>query len=67
MTMREITGRSGGTSEDVAQTIAKGISIPHPKARYTVTPSARVLITLRQSLPDNLWDRFLGGQFPHPR
>lgn len=59
--------RLGGTPENVAQTIAQAIASPHPKARYTVTPSARLLITLRQILPDNVWDRFLGSQFPHPR
>lgn len=45
----------------------RAIASPHPKARYTVTPSARLLITLWQILPDNVWDRFLGGQFPRPR
>ncbi len=59
--------RLGGTPENVAQTIAQAIVSPHSKARYTVTPSARLLITLRQVLPDAVWDRFLGSQYPHPR
>ncbi len=56
----------GGTAEDVARTISQAITSHNPKARYTVTPSARLLITVRRMLPDRLWDRFLSTQFPRP-
>ncbi len=56
----------GGTPEQVAQVIARAIDAPAPKARYTVTWSATMLMSLRQALPDGVWDMFLSGNFPRP-
>jgi NAD(P)-dependent dehydrogenase (short-subunit alcohol dehydrogenase family) len=57
----------GGTPETVAATIARAIAARKPRSRYTVTPSANVLIGLRRLLPDALWDGFLASQFARPR
>ncbi|MEA2232423.1 MAG: hypothetical protein QOD83_2239 [Solirubrobacteraceae bacterium] len=56
----------GGPPEAVARKIDKAISTNRPRPRYTVTPSAKVLLGLRAVLPDRAWDRFVGSQFPSP-
>lgn len=56
----------GGEPEAVAKVIAKAIGAARPRARYTVTPSARLLIGQRAAMPDAVWDRFLATQFPRP-
>jgi NAD(P)-dependent dehydrogenase (short-subunit alcohol dehydrogenase family) len=58
--------RLGGGPEAVARTIERAIGAKHPRARYTVTPSARVMIGLRRALPDAAWDAVMAGQFPRP-
>jgi NAD(P)-dependent dehydrogenase (short-subunit alcohol dehydrogenase family) len=58
--------RLAGTPEDVAQVIQKAIEKKSPKARYTVTASAKVLLGQRAILTDQAWDRFLRGSFPSP-
>ena len=57
----------GGGPETVAKAIERAITSRRPRARYPVTPSARVMIGQRALLPDRLWDAFLGTQFPHPK
>src|ERR687894_2128937 len=42
----------GGDPETVAETIERAISAERPRTRYTVTPSARLLIGTRRLLPD---------------
>jgi NAD(P)-dependent dehydrogenase (short-subunit alcohol dehydrogenase family) len=59
-------GRLGGPPEAVARTIERAITARSPRTRYTVTPSARVLITLRSVLRGRGWDAMLRGQFPRP-
>ena len=56
----------GGGPEAVAETIERAISAARPRARYTVTPSARVLISARHLLPDRAWDGLLGLFYPRP-
>jgi NAD(P)-dependent dehydrogenase (short-subunit alcohol dehydrogenase family) len=58
--------RLGGRPEAVAKAIERAITTASPRARYRVTPSARVLIAQRALLTDRLWDRFLATQFPRP-
>jgi NAD(P)-dependent dehydrogenase (short-subunit alcohol dehydrogenase family) len=58
--------RLGGPPEAVAERIETALDAGRPRARYTVTPSARALLTLRALLPDSGWDRMLGGSFPRP-
>jgi NAD(P)-dependent dehydrogenase (short-subunit alcohol dehydrogenase family) len=59
-------GRLGGPPEAVARKIEQAIDARSPRTRYTVTPSARVLITLRSLLRARGWDAMLRGQFPRP-
>ena len=56
----------GGGPEAVAETIERAISGPRPQARYTVTPSARLLIGTRRLLPDRAWDGLVGLFYPRP-
>jgi NAD(P)-dependent dehydrogenase (short-subunit alcohol dehydrogenase family) len=61
-----LLARLGGPPEAVAEAIETAISARRPKARYTVTPSARVLISLHALLPDSGWDAMLRSSFPTP-
>jgi len=61
-----LLARLGGPPEAVAEVIEKAVRAERPRARYTVTPSARALLTLRSVLPDAGWDRMLRGSFPSP-
>jgi NAD(P)-dependent dehydrogenase (short-subunit alcohol dehydrogenase family) len=58
--------RLGGPPEAVAKVIEKALSARRPRARYTVTPSAKVLIANRAVLPDRAWDALMRQQFPSP-
>jgi NAD(P)-dependent dehydrogenase (short-subunit alcohol dehydrogenase family) len=57
----------GGGPEDVARKIAKAISRRRPKARYPVTPSARMILGIHSVLPDRGWDAFTATSFPRPK
>jgi NAD(P)-dependent dehydrogenase (short-subunit alcohol dehydrogenase family) len=59
-------GRLGGPPETVARKIGQAITARSPHTRYTVTPSARVLISLRSLLRARGWDAMLRRQFPSP-
>jgi NAD(P)-dependent dehydrogenase (short-subunit alcohol dehydrogenase family) len=56
----------GGSPDDVAAVIERALIAARPKARYTVTASARLMLALRALMPDSLWDRFLATSFPRP-
>ncbi|MGF1472457.1 MAG: oxidoreductase [Rubrobacteraceae bacterium] len=56
----------GAGPEAVAEIVEKAITAEKPRARYPVTPSAWLLMTLRRILPDRAWDGFLRSQFPQP-
>jgi len=56
----------GGDADAVAKVIQKAISVSRPKARYTVTASAKILLAQRQLMSDGVWDAFLRTQFPQP-
>jgi NAD(P)-dependent dehydrogenase (short-subunit alcohol dehydrogenase family) len=58
--------RLGGEPDDVARVIERALDAARPRARYTVTPSATVLLTTRRLLPDWGWDAFLRSNFPQP-
>ena len=59
--------RFGGGPDDVAQAIERAITAARPKTRYLVTPSARLVITMRSWMSDRAWDRFCASSFPRPR
>ena len=58
--------RLGGGPEAVAETIERAISAARPRTRYTVTPSAKLLISARRVLPDRAWDGLLRLFYPQP-
>jgi len=58
--------RLGGGPETVAETIERAILTANPRARYPVTPSARVFFALRRLLPDAAWDAILRSLYPQP-
>ena len=58
--------RLAGPPEAVAEKIEEAISASRPRARYPVTPSARLLMTMHSVLPERAWDRVLSGSFPRP-
>jgi NAD(P)-dependent dehydrogenase (short-subunit alcohol dehydrogenase family) len=59
-------GRMAAGPEAVAKKIEKAISKKNPRARYTVTAGAKVILGLRRFLPTRMWDGFLANQFPRP-
>lgn len=60
-------GRYGGGDPDaVAQVVERAIDATRPRTRYLVTPSARVMITLRGLMTDRMWDGFLAGTYQRP-
>ncbi|HYO72827.1 MAG TPA: oxidoreductase [Archangium sp.] len=56
----------GGEAEDVARVIQRALEARRPRARYTVTASAKVMLAQRAVMPDGMWDAFLRTQFPQP-
>ena len=46
--------------------IEKAITARRPKARYSVSASAKLLLAQRAVLSDRVWDAFLRGSFPSP-
>ena len=58
--------RLGGPPERVAKVIKKAIEAKRPRARYTVTPSAKLMMGQRRLMPDRAWDRAMRLQFPQP-
>jgi NAD(P)-dependent dehydrogenase (short-subunit alcohol dehydrogenase family) len=61
-----LLARLGGPPETVAETIERALNARRPRARYTVTASARVLLALHALLPDAGWDAMLRSSFPRP-
>ncbi|MBL8939581.1 MAG: SDR family NAD(P)-dependent oxidoreductase [Archangium sp.] len=55
-----------GVPEDVAEVIEKAIVSKSPRARYTVSGSAKLLLTQRKMMSDRTWDWFLKSNFPVP-
>jgi len=57
----------GGGPETVAKTIANALESEHPRTRYPVTASARLMMVQRKLLPDRVWDLLMRTQFPVPK
>ena len=60
-------GKLGGSPDDVAAKIERAITTRRPRARYTVTPSAKIMLAQRALLPDAAWDAMMRSTFPQPR
>jgi len=61
-----LLSKLGGPPEAVAERIEAALRAKRPRARYTVTPSARALLALHAVLPDRGWDAVVGASFPRP-
>jgi len=61
-----LLSKLGGPPEAVAERIEDALNAKRPRARYTVTPSARALLALHAVLPDRGWDAVVGASFPRP-
>jgi NADP-dependent 3-hydroxy acid dehydrogenase YdfG len=59
-------GALGGGPETVAEAIRRALTVRRPRARYSVTPSAKVALLQRRLSPDAVWDLLLRSQFPVP-
>lgn len=55
-----------GVPDDVAKVVEKALNAKKPRPRYTVSGSAKVLLTQRKLLSDRGWDWFLQKNFPQP-
>lgn len=56
----------GGGPETVAKAIDKALRARRPKARYVVTPSARLALMQRRVVTARGWDAMMRTQFPSP-
>jgi NAD(P)-dependent dehydrogenase (short-subunit alcohol dehydrogenase family) len=61
-----LLARLGGPPEAVAETIEHALGAKRPKARYTVTGSAKALLAINAVLPDAGWDAMMRTSFPRP-
>jgi NAD(P)-dependent dehydrogenase (short-subunit alcohol dehydrogenase family) len=59
--------RFGAGPEAVADKIARALSTRRPRTRYTVTPSAKVMLGVRRVSTDRMWDRLVRSQYPPPK
>jgi short-subunit dehydrogenase len=57
----------GAGPEAVARTISRAVGARRPRARYPVTPSARLMMGQRRLMPDRVWDTVMRSQFPQPK
>ena len=55
-----------GTPDAVAKVVEQALTARDPRARYRVTGSASLLMSLRALLPDRRWDSFLSRTYPRP-
>lgn len=62
-----VFSKLGGEPDDVARTIERALAARRPRARYSVTASAKALLMQRAMMPDWAWDAFLRTQFPQPK
>jgi NAD(P)-dependent dehydrogenase (short-subunit alcohol dehydrogenase family) len=58
--------RMAGEAGDVGETIERAILSSRPRARYTVTGIAKVMLAQRALMNDSVWDAFLRMSFPSP-
>ncbi len=58
-----VLAKLGGEPDDVARVIEKALEARSPKARYTVTASAKALLLQRAIFSDSMWDAFLAQHY----
>ena len=59
--------RLGAGPDRVAKIIEREITRRRPRARVSITPSAKVMIATRRWMSDRAWDSAMRRQFPQPR
>jgi NAD(P)-dependent dehydrogenase (short-subunit alcohol dehydrogenase family) len=62
-----MAARFGGGPEAVAAVIERALRARRPRPRYSVTPSAKIMLAQRAILSDRMWDRVMATQFSRPR
>jgi NAD(P)-dependent dehydrogenase (short-subunit alcohol dehydrogenase family) len=55
-----------GVPDDVAKVVEKALRVRRPRARYTVTLSATLLLAQRRWTNDRVWDWMMRQTFPSP-
>lgn len=58
--------RLAGTPDDVARAVLRAITKARPRARYTVSMSAKLFLAQRRMLGDAGWDWLMRQSFPAP-
>lgn len=58
--------RLAGVPLDVARVVERALLAPRPRARYTVSLSAKVLLAQRRWSSDRVWDWLMRQNFPSP-
>jgi NAD(P)-dependent dehydrogenase (short-subunit alcohol dehydrogenase family) len=58
--------RLGAGPEAVAAVVERALRSRRPRPRYTVTPSAKLLLAQRRLVSDRMWDRIMATQFERP-
>ena len=59
--------RLGAGPDRVAKVIERALNRRRPRARVTITPSAKLTIAMRSVMSDRAWDAAMRMQFPQPR
>ncbi len=57
----------GAGPDRVAKVIERAITRSRPRARITITPSAKLTILMRRLVSDRAWDAAMRSQFPQPK
>jgi len=57
----------GAGPDRVAKVIERAINSRRPRARITITPSAKLSILMRRIVSDRVWDAAMRQQFPQPK
>ena len=60
--MDELIRGAGQTASDVAEAVHRAITVRRPRLRYVVGRRARILVNLRQRVPDALFERVYFGE-----
>lgn len=56
----------GASPQTVARRIERVLRKRHPRARYTITPSAKLSLAAHAVTPDRVWDMAMGVAMPRP-
>lgn len=63
LTEQNYRSRLAAEPDAVAKVVQRALSSQHPRARYVVTPAARILVQTRRFGGDRVWDTVVRRQF----